>query len=62
MSRGQRHRARVDMGSRVTICADNMPDTLEDMTLYGLDGNILKAVRMFGTITSKTVICSRGDN
>ena len=55
MSRGQRRRARVDVGSRVVICADSMPDNLEDMALVDEDDNILKDVQMFGTVQSKTI-------
>ena len=31
MSRGQRHRSHVDVGSRVMTCVDNMSDILTDM-------------------------------
>ena len=55
MSRGQRRRARVDVGSHVMICADSMPDILADMALVDKDDNILKGVQMFGTVKSKTV-------
>ena len=55
MSRGHRRRTRVDVGSRVMICADIIPHILEDMALVGLDGNILKDVWMFGTVKSRTV-------
>ena len=55
MSRGQRRRVRVDVGSRVMICADSMPDILADMALVDKDDNILKGVQMFGTVKSKTV-------